>query len=183
MIYKYIFIGVSLQYLKNIFALWLYVLHKESCFTVLHQRTTIYKGLNMFKCLFTIIFLFLCFDISVIFVISVNVSPPRPVPVPIPIPFTYNPPCQPLVTLRVVLRTFFSYKYVTVDLIKFIFLLFLWVLFLSPNLTRNVRYVHFYWNLSILPRHLGSQIIEDPQKTDGSSRSSRNSSQSSDSDT
>ena len=116
----------------------LYVLHKESCFTVLHQRTTIYKDLNMFNCLFTTIFLFLCFDISVISVISVNVYPPRPVPIPIPIPFTYNLPCQLLVKSRVVLRTFFSYKYVIVDLINFIFLVFLWVLIMSPNITRNV---------------------------------------------
>ena len=113
----------------------------------------------MFKCLFTIIFLFLCFDISVISVNSVNVSPPRPVPIPIPIPFTYNLPCQPLVKSRVVLRTFFSYKYLTVDLIKFIFLVFLWVLILSPNITRNVRYVNFYWNLSILPRHYETNIL------------------------
>ena len=154
MIYKYIFIGVSLQYLNNIFAICLYVLHKESCFTALHQRTIIYKDLNMFKCLFTIIVWFLCFDISVISVISVNVSPPRPVP----IPFTYNPPSL-LVKSRVVLRTLFSYKYVTVDLIKFIFLVFLWVLILSPNITRNVRYVKFYWNLSILPRHYETNIL------------------------
>ena len=93
----------------------IYVLHNDSCFIVLHQRTTIYKDLNMFKCLLTIIFLFLCFDISVISVISVNVSPPLPVPIPIPIPFTYNLPFQLLVKSRVVLRTFFSYKYVTVD--------------------------------------------------------------------
>ena len=57
------------------------------------------------------------------------------------------------------LRTFFSYKYVTVDLIKFIFLVFLWVLILSPNITRNVRYVNFYWNLSILPRHYETNIL------------------------
>ena len=57
------------------------------------------------------------------------------------------------------LRTFFSYKYVTVDLIKFLFLVLLWVLILSPNITRNVRYVNFYWNLSILPRHYETNIL------------------------
>ena len=52
------------------------------------------------------------------------------------------------------LRTFLSYKYVTIDLIKMISLLFLWILILSPNITRiNVKDVNFCWNLSILPMH------------------------------
>ena len=42
-------------------------------------------------------------------------------------------------------RTFFSYNYLTVDLI--IFLIFLWAHFLSSNINVNFR-----WNLSILPR-------------------------------
>ena len=78
-----------------------------------------------------------------------NVSPPFPVP----IPFTHNLPIM-LVASRIVQRTLFSYNYVTVHLIKIIFLIFLWVILLLLNIIRiNVRHVNFRWNLSILPMH------------------------------
>ena len=84
------------------------------------------------------------------FVTLVNVSPPFPTP----IPFTHNLPCKILVASPIVQRTFLSYTYVTVDLIKIIFLIFLWAIFLLLNIIRiNVRHVNFRWNLSILPRH------------------------------
>ena len=47
---------------------------------------------------------------------SVNVSPP----LPSPIPYSQNLPCNILAASRVVLRTFVSYKYVTVNLFKMI---------------------------------------------------------------
>ena len=101
----------------------------------------------MFKCLFVILYLFFFFDFCVL---SVNASLPRPAP----IPYTYNLPCKVFVATRVELRTSFSYKYVAVDLIKIIFVVFLWVLILSPYITLiDVRYVNFCWNLSMLPRH------------------------------
>ena len=75
--------------------------------------------------------------------------PPLPAP-PRPYPIYINLPCKVLVATRVKL----SYKYVTVDLIKIIFVVFLWVLILSPYITLiNVRYVNFCWNISMLPRH------------------------------
>ena len=96
----------------------------------------------MFKCLFVILYLFFFSDFCVL---SVNASPHRPAP----IPYTYNLPCKVLVATRVELRTFISYKYVTVDLIKIMFAVFLWVLIIY--ITLNVRYVNFCWNLSMLP--------------------------------
>ena len=66
--------------------------------------------------------------------------------------FSINLPCKMLVTSRFV-PTFISYTYVTVDLIKIISLLILWVLVISSRLACiNVKYVSFQWNLSILPR-------------------------------
>ena len=101
----------------------------------------------MFKCLCVIIFLYFFFDI---FVFSVYVSPSRPSPSSL----THNLPCKILIESRIMLRTFLSYKYVTIDLIKMISLVFPWILILSPNITRtNVKYVNFCWNLSLLPRH------------------------------
>ena len=45
-------------------------------------------------------------------------------------------------------------QYVTVELrIKIIFVVFLWVLIMSPYTTLNVRYVNFCWDLSMLPRN------------------------------
>ena len=84
------------------------------------------------------------------FVALLNVSPPFPTPIPL----THNLP-KMLVASRIVQRTFLSYNYVTVDLIKIIFLIFLWVILLLLNIIRiNVRHVDFRWNLSILPmRH------------------------------
>ena len=83
------------------------------------------------------------------FVALFNVSPPFPTP----IPFTHNLP-KILVASHFVQRTFFSYNYVTIDLIKIIFLIFLWVILLLLNILRiNVRYVNFRWNLFILPRY------------------------------
>ena len=65
------------------------------------------------------------------------------------IPSVSPPPCPNYV----VQRTFCSYNYVTVDLIKIILLIFLWAIFLLLNIIRiNVRHVNFRWNLSILPR-------------------------------
>ena len=101
----------------------------------------------MFKCLFVILYLFFFSDFCYL---SVNVTTPRPAP----IPYTHNLPCKVLVASRVEPRTFVSYKYVTVELIKIISVIFLWVLILSLDITFvNVRYVHFYCDLSILPRH------------------------------
>ena len=65
------------------------------------------------------------------------------------IPSVSPPPCPNYV----VQRTFFSYNFVTIDLMKIIFLIFLWAIFLLLNIIRiNVRHVNFIWNLSILPR-------------------------------
>ena len=76
-----------------------------------------------------------------------NVSPPFPTPIPL----THNLP-KMLVASCILQRTFFSYNYVTVDLIKIIFLIFLWVILLLLNIIRiNERHVDFRWNLSILP--------------------------------
>ena len=100
--------------------------------------------------MFHVNFVFIFTGLSVYnFVALFNVSPPFPTP----IPFTHNLP-KMLVAFRFVQRTFFSYNYVTVDLIKIIFLIFLWVILLLLNIIRiNVRHVNFRWNLSILPRH------------------------------
>ena len=49
-------------------------------------------------------------------------SHPRPTPT---IPVTHNVPCKSLAASRFVQRTSFSYNYVTVDLIKIIFLIFI----------------------------------------------------------
>ena len=65
------------------------------------------------------------------------------------IPSVSPPPCPNYV----VQRTFCSYNYVTIDLIKIILLIFLWAIFLMLNIIRiNVKHVNFRWNLSILPR-------------------------------
>ena len=97
--------------------------------------------------LFVILYLFFFSDFCYL---SVNVTTPRPAP----IPYTHNLPCKLLVASRVEPRTFVSYKHVTVELIKIISVIFLWVLILSLHITFvNVRYVHFCCDLSILPRH------------------------------
>ena len=110
------------------------------------------KDLNTFKCLFVILYLFFFSDFCVL---SVNASPHRPAP----IPYTYNLPCKVLVATRVELRTFFPYKYVAGDLIKIIFVVFLWVLIMSTYRTLNVRYVNFCWNLSMLPRNHETSFV------------------------
>ena len=64
-----------------------------------------------------------------------------------------------LVTSRFV-PTLISYTYVTVDLIKIISLLFLWVLVISSRLACiNVKYVSFQWNLSILLGRYGTTYL------------------------
>ena len=100
--------------------------------------------------MFHVNFVFIFAGLSVYnFVDLFNVSPPFPTP----IPFTHNLP-KMLVASRFVQGTFFSYNYVTVDLIKMTFLIFLWVIILLLNIIRiNVRHVNFRWNLSILPKH------------------------------
>ena len=83
------------------------------------------------------------------FVVSFHVFPLRPSPNT----FTHNPPCKNLEASCVVPQTFFSYNYLTFDYIKCLYLSFLWVLLLLSNITLiNVRYIHFNWNLSLLPR-------------------------------
>ena len=79
-------------------------------------------------------------------------SPPRPRPHPYPIYIQSAFPAFGKISCCV--KNFFSYKYVTVNLSKL-----LWVLILSPNITRNVMYVNFYWNLSVLPRHYETNIL------------------------
>ena len=109
-------------------------------------------AINRLYCMmFHVNFVLIFIGLSVYnFVALFNVSPPSP----IPIPFTHNPPCKMLVAPRIVQRPFLSYNYVTIDLIKIIFLIFLWAIFLLSNIIRiNVRHVNFRWNLSILPRH------------------------------
>ena len=89
------------------------------------------------------------YNVNVLMLMLLNVSPPFHTP----IPFTQNLPIM-LVVSRFVQRTLFSYNYVTVDLIKIIFLIFPWVILLLLNIIRiNVRHVNFRWNLSILPMH------------------------------
>ena len=62
-------------------------------------------------------------------------------------------PCKIFVVSSIILGTKLSHMYVTFDLIKLIFLLFMWVLVLSSNFAFvNVRYVNFKSNLSILTR-------------------------------
>ena len=83
------------------------------------------------------------------FVVLFHVFPPRPSPNT----FTPNLSCKILEASCVVPRTFFWYTFLTFDFIKSFFLSFLWVFLLSSNITLiNVRYIHFSWNLSLLPR-------------------------------
>ena len=82
------------------------------------------------------------------FVVSFHVFPLRPSPNTF-----HNLPCKTLEATCVLPRTFFSYNYLTFDFIKCVFLSFIWVLLLFSNITLiNVRYIHFSWNLSLLPR-------------------------------
>ena len=99
---------------------------------------------------FTFFVLFLLISLFFQLMSPLLVPPSRPSHSPL----THDQPCKILIESRIMLRTFLSYKYVTIDLIKMISLVFLWILILSPNITRiNVKYVNFCWNRSILPRH------------------------------
>ena len=60
-------------------------------------------------------------------------------------------PCKIFVVSSIIMGTKLSHMYVTFDLIKLIFLLFMWVLVLSSNFA-CVRYVNFKSNLSIFTR-------------------------------
>ena len=72
---------------------------------------------------------------------------------PPPHPLLRMEPYKIFVVSSIILGTKFSHMYVTFDLIKLIFLLFMWVLVLSSNFAFvNVGYVNFKSNLSILTR-------------------------------
>ena len=96
--------------------------------------------------MFHVNFVFILAGLSVYnFVALFNVSPPFPTP----IPFTHNLP-KMLVASRFVQRTFFSHNYVTVDLIKIIFLIFLWVIILLLNISHTFKlWVYVYTFLSL----------------------------------
>ena len=115
----------------------LYVLH-------LNSINSTYFSLHYVKLLLFTILVLSVYN----FIFPVNPPPP---PHPLSHPTNCNLPCEILVSSRTVHKTFFSYNYITADLIKIIFLLFLWVCFLSSDINCiYVRYVNFRWNLSNL---------------------------------
>ena len=78
-----------------------------------------------------------------VFCLSLNVFLPHPSPIPI---HTF----KVLASLHTVPKTIMSYNYITLNLVKFISLTFLWVLFLTHNVSLvKVKFVKFWLNLSL----------------------------------
>ena len=78
-----------------------------------------------------------------VFCLSLNVFLPHPSPIPIQI-------FKVLASLHTVPKTIMSYNYITLNLVKFISLTFLWVLFLTHNVSLfKVKFVKFRLNLSL----------------------------------
>ena len=69
-----------------------------------------------------------------------------------PTPTRSAPVCKKMILHINLMNSLVSHNFITFDLIKFIFLFFIWLILLRPNINMKVKFVSFNFNLSLCPK-------------------------------